>query len=202
MSRGKFQQSTDRQEMKRTADNELPEERLNKIPALGQRFDMVDKQRYQRMACAVDEAMRPETQRPIIIAVRDRAESNTHGFYDYDLAFKPSDRLTALHLLQSLDTMEGKCYEELVRALYDRNDENEEGLDSVDDDTTDPANKSEKLLRRTVGTSAVGEVTEIDDIDDYDPFLYWYRCYLNTKDDEDDEDKNGDSGDDSDSDDV
>lgn len=196
--------------MKRTADNELPEERLNKIPALGQRFDKVDERCYRRMECAVDEAMKPETQRPIILAIRDRASDNTHGFYDYELAFKPGDRLVALHLLQSLDTMQGKQYEDLVRALYDRNGENDEYLDSDDDGgdddknnddsndnddekTTPKMNKSEKLLARVVGTSTVGEMTEVHDIDKYDALLYWHQCYLNTEDEEKEKDGNSDS---------
>ncbi len=161
---------------KRVAQEELGDARETKKRALGDRLHDVSETSYRRMAAAVDAALVENTQQPIILSVSDLGGDNSDDSYNYDLAFYPDARATALHALQRLDVTEGSEHGDLVAALYDINEDE-------DYDRTRVA-----VLAANDLPASLGRIERIYTQEYLAPFLYFQRCTVNSDTAYDDED--------------
>lgn len=170
---------------KRAAEQEL-EKKGDKKRVMGQPLRGVSLEDYGRMQLAVEAAMRPETDQPIILLVEDR----TYGDEcDYDLALYPSDRDAALHLLQKLDVTAGERHIKLVDALYDIDNQWRDGMNAKADAEESERVKQESQDRMLAecGIASVGRVERVYDMGEFSPFLYFQRCWRSAKRDDDSE---------------
>ena len=164
---------------KRAAEQELEKKGDKKrVSIMGDRMKGVSAEQYRRMQAAVDAAMVLETKQPIILLVQDRTDQEE---YDYDLAFCPSNRAAALHLLQKLETTEGEQHAKLVDALYDVDEQWRDGPDNKADEEARALAKQEAHDRMLAecGIASVGRIERVDDLEEFSPFLYFQRCWRN-----------------------